>query len=48
MALNRRHESHELATTDRQFQRISESDTNVTIDRQRISELLLIVTFART
>ena len=31
MALKQRHESHELATNDRLFQRYRESDTYVTI-----------------
>ena len=31
MALNRRHESHELTTNDRLLQRISESDTHVNL-----------------
>ena len=44
MALNRRHESHELATTDRLFQQISESDTNDKTDWQRISELWMFWT----
>ena len=35
--LNCQHESHELATNDRLLQPIRESDTNVKIDRQRIS-----------